>query len=475
MLLDSRPEPAPFAIATSGTVACSPGVAELFSRRPFPALHCYRNARNSCLFTRCCGAFNRRTETGTPAPSGKAAPGTNAGRKLPGVYGVKIKKIFRVRTRKLNIFYFLCIEFNHYQFLRVNNYKTTRIRIKDIARLAGVSPGTVDRVLHNRGEVSAKTRHRIMDIISKSGYQPDIFASTLASKKAIRIAALIPEGTPDNPFWRLPIAGIEEGMIEISGFGVSLERYYFNFFDRNNFLERASEILDSRPQGVIMAPVFTNEAASLLDALNKDSVPVVLMNADICTGSCLAFIGQDSFQSGMVAAKLMHYGTGDDKDIMVVNFIRESGKQDHILRREEGFRKYYRSFCRSGDSLLKQVNIDEKESSVSEVLTEALATSPRPVKGIFVTNSRVFRAAGILDENEPDKPALIGYDLIEENVDFLKRGTIDFLISQKPREQGYKSIMALYYHLVMKKEVAKNQYLPIDIITRENLEHYTFK
>jgi LacI family transcriptional regulator len=357
----------------------------------------------------------------------------------------------------------------------MDSVDSTRLRIKDIARLAGVSAGTVDRVLHNRGEVSERTRQKIMDIISKSGYQPDIFASALASRKVFRIAALIPGGTNENPFWRLPIAGIEEGMLEISGFGVSLERYYFDFFDRASFLKRAAEMVDSNPQGVIMAPVFTREASSLLDRLNKANIPVVLMNADICNGSCLAFIGQDSFQSGMVAGRLMHYGTGDDRDILIVNFIRESGNQDHILKREEGFRKYYRDFCPRGDSLLRQVSIDEKEDSVAEALTRALASSPRPVKGIFVTNSRVFRAAGIMDTDDPGKPALIGYDLIEENVDFLKKGTIDFLISQKPREQGYKSIMALYNHLVMKKDVAKDQYLPIDIITRENLEHYSYK
>jgi LacI family transcriptional regulator len=357
----------------------------------------------------------------------------------------------------------------------MHNLNTSRIRIKDIARLAGVSAGTVDRVLHARGEVSEKTRDRITTIIRNSGYQPDILASALASKKVFRIAALIPGGTTDNPFWKYPITGIEEGLREISHFGVSLERYYFDFFDRVNFLYRADEMLQSDPQGVIMAPVFTKEAISLLKILNKRNIPVVLMNANVCNGSCLAFIGQDSFRSGMVAGKLMHYGTGDDGPIMVVNFIRESGNRDHILKREEGFRKFYRSFCSHGDSFLKQINIDEKDNArTGEIVTEAMETSAQPVKGIFVTNSRVFRVARLLAGYDSGKPALIGYDLIDENIDFLKKGTIDFLIGQKPGEQGYKSIMTLYYHLVLKKETMKNQYLPIDIITRENLEHYFF-
>jgi LacI family transcriptional regulator len=357
----------------------------------------------------------------------------------------------------------------------VNGHNISRIRIKDIASLAGVSAGTVDRVLHNRGEVSEKTRDRIMSIILKSDYQTDILASILATKKTFRIAALIPEGTESNPFWKYPLAGIEEGLQEIMHFGLSLDRYYFNFFDRESFMSKSDEMLSDNPQGVIMAPVFTQEAAALLNAFKARNIPVVLINANVCAGSCLAFIGQDSFQSGMVAARLMHYGAGDDAHVLIVNFIRENGNQDHLLKREEGFRKFYRDHSNRGDSLLTQVNIDENLSSGSgEILREAIFTAVRDVKGIFVTNSRVFRVARFLEENDPGKIILTGYDLLDENKHFLREGTIDFLISQKPREQGYKSIMTLFNHMVLKKEVEKNQYLPVDIIIKENLEHYLF-
>ncbi len=348
------------------------------------------------------------------------------------------------------------------------------VRIKDIADFAGVSVGTVDRVLHNRGEVSNRTREKVLGIIHKLNYQPDILASALASKRDNKIAVLIPGGTDENPFWKYPLAGVEEGLREIVHFGISLERYYFNFTDRESFLRQSAKMLSDKPQGVILAPVFTGEAALLLDSCNELKIPVVLINANICSGSCLAFIGQDSLQSGMVAARLMHYGLGDDSDVLVVNFIRENGNQNHIIKREEGFRNYYRDISKTGDSLLRQVNIGETHGNINGIMRKAILSSPRPVKGIFVTNSRVFRVARFLENNNCGNIILIGYDLLDENKHFLKNGTIDFLISQKPREQGYKSIMALYYHLLLKKEVEKNQYLPVDIIARENLQHYSF-
>lgn len=66
-----------------------------------------------------------------------------------------------------------------------------KIRIKDIARLANVSTGTVDRVLHNRGEVSAKSREKVEKVLKEINYQPNIYASALASKKKIHICYII--------------------------------------------------------------------------------------------------------------------------------------------------------------------------------------------------------------------------------------------------------------------------------------------
>ncbi len=357
----------------------------------------------------------------------------------------------------------------------MDNNSISRIRIKDIARLAGVSAGTVDRVLHKRGEVSDSTRKKILEIIEKMDYQPDILASALAARKPFRIAALIPHGTGESPFWKYPLAGIEEALNEIAHFGVSVDRYFFDYEDPDSFVRSSRKMLTHSPQGVILAPVCTGESASLLEECNDYGIPVVLINANICTGSCIAFIGQDSVQSGMVAARLMHYGLKDDADVLIINFTREKGNQEHILKREEGFRKYYRNFSTESDSRLIQLNISESASQQPDkILEDSLLSDPDRFGGIFVTNSRVFRVAAFLEKKGLEKPILIGYDLLQESKEFMIKGTIDFLISQKPREQGYKSVMTLYHHLVLRKQVGRTQYVPIDIITKENLEHYTF-
>ena len=80
----------------------------------------------------------------------------------------------------------------------MGNKAINQIRIKDIAVRAGVSAGTVDRVIHNRGEVSEETRKTVISIIQEMSYSPNLHASNLASSKRLYTAVLIPESGNEN-------------------------------------------------------------------------------------------------------------------------------------------------------------------------------------------------------------------------------------------------------------------------------------
>ena len=62
------------------------------------------------------------------------------------------------------------------------NKECNKVTINDVARVAGVSKGTVDRVLHNRGEVSAKSKDKVLKVIEELGFKPNLHASLLASQ-----------------------------------------------------------------------------------------------------------------------------------------------------------------------------------------------------------------------------------------------------------------------------------------------------
>ena len=73
-------------------------------------------------------------------------------------------------------------------FFRSGMQKNKNIRLTDIARLANVSVGTVDRVIHNRGRVSEENIRRVKEIMEQVGYRPNLIARSLAVKKPSTIA-----------------------------------------------------------------------------------------------------------------------------------------------------------------------------------------------------------------------------------------------------------------------------------------------
>lgn len=91
---------------------------------------------------------------------------------------------------------------------------------------------------------------------------------------------------------------------------------------------------------------------------------------------------------------------------------------------------------------------------------------------IFVTNSRVSLVAQFLEEIKRSDILLIGYDFLKSNIAYLNQGVIDFLICEKPQEQAYRGIKALYRYLMFEEEQEKEYFMPIDIIHRENQQFY---
>jgi LacI family transcriptional regulator len=166
----------------------------------------------------------------------------------------------------------------------------------------------------------------------------------------------------------------------------------------------------------------------------------------------------------------MCFGTGHKSAILILHLAKPTGIIRHLARREEGFRSFYSGCGDSRQVITCSIDISlpfEPEQSLDRFFAE----NPSPA-GIFVTGSRASLVAGYLENSNHVKPVLIGYDLTQSNKEYLTRGTIDFLISQKPEQQGYNSIMALFRHLVYRQAPEKTNLSPIDIITKENLEYY---
>ena len=145
---------------------------------------------------------------------------------------------------------------------------------------------------------------------------------------------------------------------------------------------------------------------------------------------------------------------------------------NHLVQREKGFYEYFsKNRPESKRKLITREIADPTSEESQNVIKTLLQTNPE-IQGIFVTNSQVYYLANILEELNLTNIRVIGHDLINENISFLKKGIVDFLICQRPEEQGYNAIITLFEHLILKKEVKSENYTSIDIITKENVDYY---
>ena len=327
-------------------------------------------------------------------------------------------------------------------------------------------------MIHNRGEVSKATRDKILEIIEEMEYQPNLLASTLASKKTFSFALLVPEPISDESYWNKPLIGVRKAFQEIHQYGVNISIYLFKQSDPETFNNEARIVLESNPEGVVLAPFFLRESKEFIEELKKRNIPYVFIDSNITECCKLSFIGQNSFQSGMLAAKLLDYSVPAEASILILHFTKQLDNMNHLVQREKGFYEYFsKNKPESGRKLITQEIADPTSDESQKTIETLLQTNPE-IQGIFVTNSQVFYLASILEKLNLPGIRVIGHDLIHENISFLKKGFVDFLICQRPEEQGYNAIRTLFDHLILKKEVKNENYTSIDIITKENLDYY---
>ena len=175
------------------------------------------------------------------------------------------------------------------------------ITIKDIAKEANVSEGTVDRVLHNRGGVSQKTEAKIKAIIKKHDFKTNPIASALALKNKYRLSTLIPKYDDSNLFWKSPLMGVLKASQEVANYGVEVNNVTFDQFDPSSYLSQFKVLMKSNPTAVILVPVFVKETKKIINQLEKLNIPYLFFNIDLNGFNNISFIGQDSYLGGYIA------------------------------------------------------------------------------------------------------------------------------------------------------------------------------
>ena len=327
-----------------------------------------------------------------------------------------------------------------------------KIRIKDIAERAGVSVGTVDRVLHDRPNVSKPARDKVEKALKEMNYQPNVYASALAYNKSYTFYLLIPKHESEA-YWE----EIEEGAKKCEDtrrdFHIDVEIRFYERSSEESFREEGNKILEASPEGVIVVPSSLDVTREFTEALHHKSIPFILLDSYMPDLRPLSFFGQDSFCSGFFAAKMLMMLAAKEDEILLMRQTKDgrvvSKQQDN---REVGFRHYMHDHFPNVKITLLDLPLSGTRAEFVKMLEKFFAVHPNIHHCITMTSKAHIVGDFLLKTNRRDVQ-IMGYDMVEKNARCLREGSISFLIAQHAYMQGYSCVDTLFQAIVLKKKV----------------------
>ena len=338
--------------------------------------------------------------------------------------------------------------------------------VSELADLAGVSPGTIDRVLHHRWRVSPETRQKVEEIIARCQFTPNPIARRLKRGRPYCFCALLPLRHQDGGYWGQVLEGIRSGADELAPLGIETKIIEYDRYNIESFTNATESVLAEQPEGVILAPIMPEKTKPFIEDLRDKHIPFVYLDADIPNTQPLCTVGPDSFKGGILAGRLMDLFIGGNpicrnKTLAVLD---AHGEDYHLTRRRDGFLHYAKKhgFRVLAMEYTADQGMDLTKSEVARFLREA-----PPLAGVFITNCMTYRVA----ESVPTPPpfVIIGYDLIQENRLMLGEGRIDAIICQHPETQSREALQTLYRRVVLEQTIPPLIEIPLDVYIRENI------
>ena len=336
--------------------------------------------------------------------------------------------------------------------------------VKEIAELAGVSIGTVDRVLHGRGRVSPATKARIEAIVRQRGFTPNPIARRLKRNRAYTFFGILPRGEEDSGYWAQAREGILGAADEIQGYGVETKILDFDRYDPESFRSVLRAAAGAEPDGGLLAPVVPEASRDFVRSI-QGRIPYVFFDADLPGCSPLCAIGQDPFRGGFLAGRLACLFNRARPGVFMV--LEAHGEDYHIMRRREGFCAYIaRTDCAVGG--IQGIDF-ERDAEAARLLAGIIHGHPE-LAGVFVTSASAHVVGEAVRELRKRRPFIvIGYDLVPANHRLLAEGCIDAIISQRPEIQGRQGLLNLYRSIVLGRSVEPRFEVPLDVYFKENM------
>src|ERR1700733_10162392 len=311
----------------------------------------------------------------------------------------------------------------------------SHLTLKDIAREAGVSVATLDRVLHGRPGVREDTARRVREAIDRHGFRPFAAGAELARGRSSKFAFVMPEGS--NVFMSMILDHVAEMSGWLTARRAAVETNKTNVFNPAA-LARTLESLAGRCDGVAVV------------ALEHQSVRAAI----------------DDLAAGRTAGSLMgrFVGTGAGKIGVIAG---SQSLRDHA-ERIFGFNQVMSlEFPHLG--VLNPVEGNDHDGESEALMMRLIADHPDLIGVYNVGAGTPGVAKAITDAGRESTITFIGHDLSHVTRKCLLRGVMDAVVAQDSGHET-RSAMRVLLSLVRGEPIlAEQEKIRIDIVMRDNL------
>lgn len=343
------------------------------------------------------------------------------------------------------------------------------VTLQQIAELAGVSRGTVDRALNNRGRIKPEVAEKIRKIAKDLGYQPSRAGRALSiAKKNLKIGVIIQR--VDTPFMQSVLEGIKAAQREAESLGVSLEIHEIKKVNASEVIDIMRKMHEDQVNGIALSPTNDGYLAHTINKfVDEYDIPVLTFNSDLEGCDRFCFVGQNAVKSGQTAAGLMGEILDGKGEVLLISTYEENTT---LEKRAAGFIEELQIAYPNIKILGMRYAYDD-DWVAQKIIEESLESCPG-MNGIYITAGTGIK--GVCDALKKARQSravnikVIANDLLEKNIAYLKDGSIKFLIGDDPYAQGYKSVMILFQKLLDGKNPdTPLQYTDITIKNRYNI------
>ena len=336
------------------------------------------------------------------------------------------------------------------------------VGIKEIAKAAGVSIGTVDRALHSRAGISAATRTKIVRMAEQLGYRPNLSARHLKLSRQRKISVHLPQEIAS--FFDALRGGIRQAAVWLQP-PLEVEFHAYPGMGRGE-VESISAVLDGPCDGVILAPSSLSKIGPLIRKATMRNIPVVCVATDAPGTERLTAISADPFTSGAIVAELLtrvRKGTGETAII-----TGDLATFDHS-EKVRGFR----SMLADLGSAISLIEVAETHDDYAEAYRQTCQLLERHpgVSGIYVSTANSLGVIKALEENgRLGKVAIVVTDLFPELLPLIRNGHVLATLYQRPLTQGRMAFEVLHRFIVEGVRPRSVYKLPPYIVLRSNID-----